>query len=63
MGRPLGTILDFYDPAFGCEDFRRIIDWMPYVVELDFNGETLCAKKELCHIEKEFKGKNRADLT
>lgn len=56
-GTALSTIFHFYDPAFGCEDFLRIIDWMPYVVEMDFDGETLCSKKELCHIEKAFKGR------
>ena len=60
-GTALSTILNFYDPKFGCKDFLRIIDWMPYVIELDFEGNTLMAVKEHCYVEKEFKGKNRAD--
>ena len=28
-GTALSTILHFYDASFGCEDFLRIIDWMP----------------------------------
>ena len=54
-GTALSTILNFYRPEFGCEDFLRIIDWMPYIVELDFNGGKLLSIKEHCHIEKEWR--------
>ncbi len=57
-GTALSTILNFYDSNFGCEDFLRIIDWMPYIIELDFEGDKLIAKQEHCYIEKEFKGKH-----
>lgn len=60
-GTALSTILNFYDNNFGCEDFLRIIDWMPYIIELDFEGDKLIAKQEHCYIEKEFKGNQRAD--
>ena len=60
-GTALSTILNYYDSSFGCDDFLRIIDWMPYVIELDFEGDELVAKHEHCHVEKEFKGDNRAD--
>lgn len=35
--------------------------WMPYIIELDFEGDKLVGKQEHCHVEKEFKGKQRAD--
>lgn len=54
-------VLFFYDNDFGCEDFLRIIDWMPYIVELDFEGNTLVRKQEHCYEEKEFKEKQRVD--
>lgn len=60
-GTALSSILNYYDNSFGCEDFLRIIDWMPYVLELDFEGIKLVAKHEHCHVEKEFKGNKRAD--
>lgn len=60
-GTALSSILNYYDNSFGCEDFLRIIDWMPYVLELDFEGTKLVAKHEHCHVEKEFKGSKRAD--
>ena len=55
--------MNYYKPEFGCKDFLRIIDWMPYIVELDFEGQKLLGISELAHIEKEFKGKARADKT
>lgn len=60
-GTALSTILNYYHPEFGCRDFLRIIDWMPYIIELDFDGNKLLSIKEHCYIEKEFQGKNRAD--
>ena len=60
-GTALSTILNFYDSNFGCEDFLRIIDWMPYIIELEFEGSRFIEKREHCHVEKEFKGKERAD--
>ncbi len=60
-GTALSTILHFYHAEFGCKDFLRIIDWMPYIVELDFDGDRLLSEKEHCYIEKEFQGNKRAD--
>ena len=60
-GTALSTILNYYDKGFGCDDFLRIIDWMPYVIELDFEGTRLVGKKEHCYVVKEFKGNKRAD--
>lgn len=53
-GTALSTVLNYYNPKFGCQDFLRFIDWMPYVIELDFEEDKLLAIKEHCHIEKEF---------
>ena len=54
-GTALSTILNFYDKSFSCVDFLRIIDWMPYVIELDFEGDKLVGKVEPCYVLKEFK--------
>ena len=54
-GTALSTILNFYDKSFGCDDFLRIIDRMPYVIELDFEGDKLVGKVEHCYVLKEFK--------
>ena len=49
-GTALSTILNYYDNSFGINDFLRIVSWMPYIVELTFDGEMLIEKKELAHI-------------
>ena len=51
-GTALSSVLNYYDPSFSCDDFMRIIDWMPYIIELDFNNTTLISKTEHIHIEK-----------
>ena len=50
-GTALSTILNFYRPGFGCEDFLRIVDWMPYIVCLTFDGQRLLRFEEVFHIE------------
>lgn len=54
-GTALSTIMNYYDPGFGCDDFLRIIDWMPYIVEYDFENTRLVSAHELFHVYKEFK--------
>ncbi len=53
-GTALSTILSFYDKSFGVEDFYRIVSWMPYIVELTFDGDKLLQKTELGHVEKNY---------
>ncbi len=60
-GTALSSILNFYDRSFGCDDFLRIIDWMPYIIELDFDGDKLTGRREHCHVEKEFRGNQWVD--
>ncbi len=49
-GTALSTILNYYDNFFGLDDFLRIVGWMPYIVELTFDGENLIEKKELAYV-------------
>ncbi|MBR5974276.1 MAG: histidine phosphatase family protein [Clostridiales bacterium] len=51
-GTALSTILHYFDDTFDVESFRRIVDWMPYVVEMVFEGYDLIEMKELEHIKK-----------
>ncbi|NLC03408.1 MAG: histidine phosphatase family protein [Tissierellia bacterium] len=44
-GTALSTILNYFDPDFGYNDFWKIIDRMPYVLCFNFKG------KRLVHIE------------
>lgn len=60
-GTALSTILNYFDLSFHCQDFLRIIDYMPYIIRLDFDRSKLIGKEEMLIIEKEFIGINRAD--
>lgn len=53
-GTALSTILHYFDPAYDCGSFLRMIDWMPFIVELDFEGTQFLSKQEHVHIEKIF---------
>ncbi len=54
-GTALSTILNYYDPGWDCDSFLRIIDWMPFVVALDFDGTRYLSRREHVHVEKIFK--------
>ena len=49
-GTALSAILNYYDNSFGLNDFMRIAGWMPYIVELVFDGNELIEKRELGHV-------------
>jgi len=49
-GTALSTILNYYDNSFGLNDFMRIVNWMPYIVELTFEGAKLLHKRELAYV-------------
>ncbi len=51
-GTALSTILNYYDRGFGLDDFLRIVSWMPYIIELNFEDEKLISKYELAHVDK-----------
>ena len=61
-GTALSAILNYYDKDFGCEDFFFFFDWMPYIIELNFEGMNLIGKYEHCHVEKAFMGKERSTM-
>lgn len=58
-GTALSTILNYFEPSYCCNDFLRIIDFMPYIIRLDFDGIKYIGQEELLIIEKEFKGGNK----
>lgn len=53
-GTALATILNYFDPAFGADDFLKIIDLMPYVVRMSFAGGALVGKEVLLKIRRPF---------
>ncbi len=42
-GTALSTIINYYEPSFGFEDFERIRTLMPWVVHCSFDGTTCTA--------------------
>lgn len=56
-GTALSSILNYYEPEFSYSDFMRILNWMPYIIELDFDGTQLIRKTEHIHREKRHTGK------
>lgn len=48
----LSTILSYYDETFGYEDFMDLVYCLPYVIRLDFKGETYLGREELLKEEK-----------
>ena len=56
-GTALSSILHYYEPSYNHQSFLRMIDWMPYIVELDFDNDRCINKIEHLYIYKEFKGK------
>jgi len=56
-GTALGTILNYYYPDFGFSRFMRMIDFMPYVVRLDFEDDKCLDMNEELVVKKEYKSK------
>lgn len=54
-GTALSSILNYLEPDFGCGEFFRIMEWMPYIVEMDFEGKTFLGSKEHFFIEKSIR--------
>lgn len=55
-GTALSLIINYYDNSFGFDGFMRIIDYMPYVIRMDFEGKDFVGMRELGFVEKEFHG-------
>lgn len=56
-GTAICTVLNDYDPSFGCEDFNRIRRLMPWIVQLSFEGKTCTAISEYDLFSKKFSGR------
>ena len=53
-GTALSSILNYYDRSFGAEDFFRIGNWMPYILEVIFEDGKPVIKSELAYIPKDY---------
>lgn len=50
---------ELFDHSYNCDSFLRMIDFMPYVIRLDFDGRECVKKEEILIVEKEFKGNKK----
>lgn len=51
-GTALSVIINYYDHSYGCDDFFRMVDYMPYVVRMDFLDGEAVGREELLIVEK-----------
>ncbi len=55
-GTALSTVFNYFDSSFALDGFLRIINNLPYVVRLGFEGRECVEKEELFFIEKVYNG-------
>lgn len=55
-GTALSVMLNYFDPSYNFENFWRMIDFMPYIICLEFDKTRCVGKTEHLIVEKEFKG-------
>jgi 2,3-bisphosphoglycerate-dependent phosphoglycerate mutase len=51
-GTALSSILNYFNSNYGVNDFLRIINYMPYVIRLEFEDDRLIKMEEDFYIEK-----------
>lgn len=54
-GTALSTIINYYYPEYNFESFIRMVDYMPYVVKMEFNDKNCVSFEEILIVEKEYK--------
>lgn len=52
-GTALSTILNYYNPSFNYDSFMRIKNFMPYIIQINFDGLKFLQTEELLIVEKE----------
>ncbi len=53
-GTALSTIINFYKPEYDFHSFMRILDFMPYVMKMEFDGEEFLGMSEELIVEKTY---------
>lgn len=54
-GTALSTIMNYYDPEYGVDDFYRMMHFLPFVVKMEFAGNTYQGRKEIYKSNKRWK--------
>lgn len=53
-GTALSTIINYYDPDFGCEEFKKIWMSMPMIVKMVFRGEHYVEREMILKIDRGY---------
>jgi len=53
-GTALSSILHYYNPAYGLDDFVRILHSLPYIVRLTFSGRECIGKAEVLKLDRGY---------
>ncbi len=53
-GTALSTIINYYDPEYNGDGFKRIWIWMPYIIRMDFSGTEYVGRQELLAVERGY---------
>lgn len=56
-GTALSSIFNYYDNTFNADSFMKIVDLMPYIVKMQFEGKNNISKEDVFSIYKEYKEK------
>ena len=54
-GTALSSIINYYEPSFNADSFMEIIDFMPWILRMDFDGTKYLGRQEVFHIYKQYK--------
>lgn len=60
-GTALSTILNYYYPEFDFNCFKRIVDFMPFIIRLDFDGDMCVNSQVELVIHKEYLPKQKGN--
>jgi 2,3-bisphosphoglycerate-dependent phosphoglycerate mutase len=58
-GTALSSILSYFDPSYNRDSFLRIVNYMPYIIRLDFDGSDYIRKEELLIVDKNYTEYNK----
>lgn len=54
-GTALSTMINYFYPDYNFDSFMRILDFMPYVVRMEIEGDKCLSSEEVLIIKKEYK--------
>jgi len=54
-GTALSTMINYFYPDYNFDSFMRILDFMPYVVRMEIDGDKCLSSEEVLIIKKEYK--------